>query len=157
MPRRETRISWACLFCGHAFQKLASHRMCILDACVSWASLSRRHASPYLSRRTRVVSPASHCFPRIRLAIVVEKISGTCCTPQSLNTSCNLNIVWVTSYLQGLGTSDCKRELTRDRRKSETANRSTAMCGWALRPILVNWQYVACTKFSLAIGCAKAL
>ena len=38
--------------------------------------------------------------------------------------------------LQGLGASDCKRGLARDRRKSKTANRSTAICGWALRSIL---------------------
>jgi hypothetical protein len=37
---------------------------------------------------------------------------------------------------QGLGASDCKRGLARDQRKSETANRSMAICGWALRPIL---------------------
>jgi hypothetical protein len=40
------------------------------------------------------------------------------------------------SSVQGLGASDCKRGLPRDRRKSNTANCSTAICGWALRSIL---------------------
>ena len=37
---------------------------------------------------------------------------------------------------QGLGTSDCKHPIPRGRRNSKTANRSTAICRWALRSIL---------------------
>jgi hypothetical protein len=103
-------------------------------------ALSQACITPHLSRRTRVVSPAdkpspdaSRCFPRIRLANLRHLLHIS----KASIPLCNLNIVWVTcSYLQGLGASDCKRELTRDRRKSETANRSTAIRGWALRPIL---------------------
>jgi hypothetical protein len=38
--------------------------------------------------------------------------------------------------LQGLDASDCRRGFGGGRRKSKTANRSTAVCGWALRSIL---------------------
>ena len=58
---------------------------------------------------------------------------------------------------RALGASDCKRPIGRGRRNSETANRSTAICGWALRSILELATNLACTKgFSLAIRCAKA-
>jgi hypothetical protein len=39
---------------------------------------------------------------------------------------------------QGLGASDCKRPIARDRRNSKTANRQTAICGWPFDQYL-NW------------------
>jgi hypothetical protein len=60
--------------------------------------------------------------PRLGLPVRLSSLSG--------------QKIFFSHFLQGLDASDCKRGLARDRRKSKTANRSTAIYGWVLRSIL---------------------
>ena len=56
------------------------------------------------------------------------------------------SLSWSPGDLQGPGASDCKRPIARDRRNSKTANRSTAIYGWALRSILELYKVQSCNR-----------
>jgi hypothetical protein len=61
------------------------------------------------------------------------------------------------AYIQGLGASDCRRGLARDRQKSKTANCSTAICGWGPSIKYLNWLAYGLYKSSALQSGVKAL
>jgi hypothetical protein len=67
---------------------------------------------------------------------------------ESSSVSAALMVIFLAAMIQGLGASDCKCRLVRDRRKSKTANRSTAICGGPFDQYL-NWLVCGVYKSSV--------